>query len=151
MRTPTANDIVQIHITNWRICAESFCRVKISTNNQSTLVLCRNRNIIVISSQIRVCVCIIPFHRIDLATCFSELSHFFIRQNNTCIEPHPLVPFGASRLSEGCLHFGRAGWEVKVSFAVLLLQYFLLVAFAHSCHCHLKESISLRFAMSLLE
>ena len=69
-----------------------------------------------------------PLHRMDLAACFGELTHFFICQNNTCIEVHPLVPFGASRLSEGCLHIGRAGWEVKVSFTVLL-QHFLPIAF----------------------
>ena len=66
----------------------------------------------------------------NLATCFGELTHFFfICPNSTSIEFHPLVPFGASRLSEGSLHIGRAGWEVKVSFTVLLLQHLLLVAF----------------------
>ena len=69
------------------------------------------------------------FHRIDLATCFSELSHFFIRQNNTCIELHPLVPLDASRLPESGLHIGRARWKVKVSFTIFLLQHFLLIAF----------------------
>ena len=63
----------------------------------------------------------------DFATCSGELSHFFIRQNNTSIELHP---FGASRLSDGSLHVGRARWTVKVSFNVLLLENFFLVAFA---------------------
>ena len=113
-----------------------------STTNQSSLVLCSYRSVIVVSSQIRV-----PFRRVDLAACFGELTHFFICQDNTCIELHPLVPFGASRLSEGSLHIGRAGWEVKSFFSVLLLQHFLPVAIAHSSHSHLKKSISLMFAM----
>ena len=99
----------------------------------------------------RVFVCINPFHGIDLAACFGELTHFFVCQNNTCIEPHPLVPFGASRLYEGSLHIGRAGREVKVSFTVLLLYHLLLVALTHSSHSHLKKSNSLMFAMPLLE
>ena len=110
---PAANDIVRIHIASWRICAESFCRLEICTANQWTLVLFRNRNIIGISSLIRVFVGINTFHRIDLATCFSELSHFFIRQNNTCIKLHPLVPFDASRLCESGLQSGRAEWCVR--------------------------------------
>ena len=66
-------------------------------------------------SQTRVfCLCS-PFHRIDLADCFGELTHFFIRQNNTSIEVHPLFSLGASRLSESGLQNGRAGWEVEVS------------------------------------
>ena len=69
----------------------------------------------------------------------------------TCIELHPLVPFGAPRLSEISLHFGRAGWEVKVSFTVLLLQHFLLLAFSQTTLPHLKKSISLMLAMPLLE
>ena len=70
-----------------------------------------------------------PLHRMDLAACFGELTHFFICQNNICIEVHPLVPFGVSRLSEGCLHIKRARREVKASFTVLLLQHFLPFAF----------------------
>ena len=148
---PTANDIVRIHITSGRICAEVLPLSR-SFHNQSTLILCKNRNIIVLSSQIRVFfVCIDPFHRIDLAACFGELTHFFICQKNTCIEVHPLFPFGASRLSEDSLHVGRARWKVKVSFTVLLLQHLLLIAFAHPSHSHLKKSIPLVFAMPLLE
>ena len=136
--TPTANDIVRIHITSWRTCVKSFRRLEVFITNQSTLEICKNRNVIVVSSQIRVFVCINPFHRIDLATCFGELTHFFICQNSTSIDFHPLVPFGASRLSEGSLHIGRAGWEVKVSFTVLLLQH-LLVAFCASQLFSLEE------------
>ena len=113
MSTPIANNIVRIHITSWRICGKSFCRLEVSATNQTTLVLCRNGNVIIISSSMRVSVCIDPFHRIDLATCFGESSHFFIRQNNTCIELPPLVPFGASRLSESsfALRACRMGCE----------------------------------------
>ena len=78
-----------------------------------------------------------PFHR--------------IRQNNTCIELHPLVPFHASRLSESGLHIGRAGRDVMISLTVLLLQHFLLVDFAQTSHPHLKKPISLMFPMPLLE
>ena len=143
---------MRIHITSWRICAKSFRRLEVSTTNQSTLVLCKNGDIIATSSQIRVFVCVDPFHRIDLATCFGELLHFFICQNDSSNELQPLFPFGSSRLYEDSLHIGRAGWEVKVSFTVLLLlQHFLLIAFAHSSHPHLKKSIPLVLAMSLLE
>ena len=43
-------------------------------------------------------MCINPFHRIDLATCFNQLSHVFSSQSDTCIELQPLCPFGASSL-----------------------------------------------------
>ena len=39
----TANDIVRIDITSWRICAKSFRRLEVSAPNQSTLILRRNR------------------------------------------------------------------------------------------------------------
>ena len=149
LRTSCKRYSVNPHHQLKNLCA--LCRLEISTTNQSPLVLCRNRDTIAISSQICVFVCINPFHRIDLATCFGELTRSFIRQNDSYNELHPLVPFGAPRLSEGSLHIGRAGWKVKISFTVLLLQHFLLVAFAHTTHPHLKESVPLVFAMSLLE
>ena len=97
----------------------------------------------------RAFVCINAFHR--KYTFFGELTHFFICQNHACIELHPLVPLGASRLSEGSVHIGRARWEVKVSFTDLLLEHFLPVAFAHTSHLHLKKAVSLMFALPLLE
>ena len=83
----------------------SFRRLEVSTTNQidsctlqeqkrKSLSLCRNAFLSVSTD----------FIGIDLATCFGELTHFFICQNDTSIEFHALVPFGASRLSEDSLH-----------------------------------------------
>ena len=69
----------------------------------------------------------------DLATCFSELTRFFVRQNDICIELRPLVTFGASRLSEGSLHIGRARWKVNIHSTVLLL-------FFNCCYCSYRPS-----------
>ena len=57
-----------------------------------------------------------PLHGIDLATCFGELTHFFICENDTCTEVHPLFPLGVSRLSESSLHVERTRWKGKISF-----------------------------------
>ena len=128
--TPTANNIVRIHINSWRICLESFSCLEMSTTNQSALVLRSNGDIIVISSQTRVFVCIDPFHRIDLATCFGELPYFFTVKITPALNfIHFFHSVRLVSLSESSLHIGRAGWEVKVSFTVLLLQHFLLIAF----------------------
>ena len=148
---PTSNDTVRIHIASWRICAKSFCRLEISTANQSTLVLCGNRDIIVIFSQMRVFVCIDPFHRMDLA----NLPQSVVRTSSSvkiipAFEVQPLVPFDVFRLSESGLHIGRAGSEVKMSLTVFL-QHFLLVAFPHTSHPHLKKSISEMFAVPFPE
>ena len=59
--------------------------------------------------------------------------------------------FHSMRLSESCLHIKRVRREVKVSFTILLLEHFLLVAFAPTSHPHLKKSVSLIFATHLLE
>ena len=56
-----------------------------------------------------------------------DLSRFFIRQSNTCIELHPLVPFDASRLYYSGLHIARAGWKVKVSPSFFFSTFFLLL------------------------
>ena len=104
--------------------AKSLRCLDVSATNQSTLALCRNKNIVPIPSQMCVFVDFYPLHGIDLATCISELTHFFICQNNTCIEVHPRFPFGVSRLSEGSLHVGWTRWEVT---ALFFNSFFLLL------------------------
>ena len=119
-----------------RTAGESVCEVllvvsKMSTADQFSLIICGNKNIIVFSSQIHVLVCIDRFHRIDLAAWFGELT-----RTSSSVKITPALKFihlfhsvRLVSLSESSLHIGRAGWEVKVSFTVLLLQHFLLIVF----------------------
>ena len=91
--TPTANDIVGIHIASGRICAKSFRCLGVCTAGRSTLVLGKYANMIVISLQMCVFVCVHPLHGRDLATCTCELTRFSICQNNNRIATHLCFPY----------------------------------------------------------
>ena len=139
------------HCVNPHHQLEGLCEVRpLSRSFRIQPVDSYTLQLVGIPSQMCVFAHFYPLRGIHLATSFSELSHFFICQNNTCIEAHPHVPFGASRLSESGLHIKRARREVKISFTVLLFEHFLLVALTHASHPQLNESIPLMLTMPLL-
>ena len=117
--TPTANDIVRIHIASKRICAKSLRCLEVSASNRSTLILCSHRHIVAIPPQLCIFVHFCSLHGIDLAIGVCELTHLFVLQNITCIETYPLFPLGTSRLSESSLHLRRTRCKVKIPFTIL--------------------------------
>ena len=149
---PTANDIVRIHIASWTICADSFCRV--GTFHSQPVDPCTLRE----QRHYRYPIRRYAFLSVS-AQFFGEISqpasvscrtsssvkivpaltfiHFFDQCVSSLLE----------RLAHRTCRMGSEDFCHRLSSSTLSSCCFFRVP----CHSHLKESIPLVFAMSLLE